>query len=242
MITLEFPSQEDIQKIYSTTSFDELNALLFRLHSRNDSEDNFNGLTGLKQLLDSEGLIWQLHNRLMDVAKSYVLLSYFFEKGIPDDIWFISPGKRDSSIEYFPHFEPIHFMIKDWFDYYSGIFYQQLFSTLDVVGHLLNVQYSLGVSEKKVSFRGVVNRLERHNNSLYVALDQVRSSPVFLEATQLRNNITHNHLPSSTGLTGTLTENGGNVNIQDYMTSDKIFSNVREIIGLLEEVITLVTR
>jgi len=112
----------------------------------------------------------------MDVAKSYTLLTCFFEKGIPDEEWHISPSKSGASIEYFPHFEPMHFEIKDWFDYYSDTFYYKLFSALDMVGHLLNVRHELGIEQQQVSFRRAVNQLPDRDNSLYIALDEIRNS------------------------------------------------------------------
>ena len=163
MSVLEFPTQADIKRIYPTTPFDHLNERIFALLKKRRSKSG-GGLPGFKKALDSGEFLLQLHYRLMDVAKSYALLSCFFEKGIPDEEWHISPGKSGASIEYFPHFEPMHFEIKDWFDYFSDTFYYKFFSALDMAGHLLNVQHDLGIKQQKVSFHRAVNQLRHKNN------------------------------------------------------------------------------
>ena len=129
--------------------------------------------------------------------------------------------------------------IKDWVDYYSDSFYCKLFSALDVIGHLLNVRYELGI--KQVHFHKVVCRLRDRDSSLYIGLNEIRESPAFREANRLRNEITHNYLPSSTGMSVTLTQTGGCIGIRNYTPSAAIVSNAREVIGLLERIVTLVT-
>lgn len=54
-----------------------------------------------------EIMTWTVHlqNRLIQTRWSCVLLMFYFGKGIPDDEWFISPGKKGESIQYYPHFE-----------------------------------------------------------------------------------------------------------------------------------------
>lgn len=67
---------------------------------------------------------WTVHlqNRLIQTRWSYVLLMFHFNKGIPDDELFISPGRKGESIEYYPHFEKKDHLVKAQFDYYADIF------------------------------------------------------------------------------------------------------------------------
>src|SRR5687767_4306997 len=50
---------------------------------------------------------WDNHlkNRMFQTRWSWVYLTHLFNKGIPDDEWRISPGRKGQSVEYYPHFE-----------------------------------------------------------------------------------------------------------------------------------------
>src|SRR5687767_4681425 len=90
---------------------------------------------------------WQSHliNRLIQTRWSWVMMMYFFGKGIPDDEWRISPGRNGESVEYFPHFTTEHHLIKAQFNYYEDFFYYRLYSAWDTLGHILNLIYVLGI-------------------------------------------------------------------------------------------------
>jgi len=238
MTVIDFPSQDEWQRFYNATPFETLSQRIITLANQSSSES---GLSGFKKAVDTKEFLLQLQYRLADIAKSYVLLMHFFEKGIPDDEWHISPGKSEASVEYFPHFEPIHFLIKDWFDYYADTFYYQLFSAWDMVGHILNVRYSLGIKQQDVYFHRAMHKLNDKDKALYMRLDEIRNHPVFREAKKLRNEIAHNHLPSSTGISVTLNEKGGGIGIREYTISAAITKNVREVVDLLERAVVLIT-
>jgi hypothetical protein len=166
MSTSDFPTQDDINRIYGTTPFQPFRAMKKRIFMPFNKDESSSGShTVLFKSLEATEILNQLHYKLMGAAKSYVLMSYFFEKGIPDDESYISPGKRGESVEFFPHFEPIHFEVKDWFDYFSDTFYYKLFSALDMVGHFINLQYELGVKPKYVHFNSVVDKLDQREHS-----------------------------------------------------------------------------
>ncbi len=248
MSIFEFPTQDDINRIYSTApfqSFRDMNKRIFALLDKDESAGEFDVMF---KNIETREFLFELHYRLSDIAKSYVLTSYFFEKGIPDEKWFLSPGREGSSIEYFPHFERLHFEIKDWFDYFSDTFYHTFFSALDMVGHLLNIQYGLEIEEEKVSFNRALHELSKKGkpfDTIFEGLAEIRNDPIFSEARRLRNDITHNHLPSSTGLSVTREEGNGWKGIKlgnrNYTPSATIMNNVQKVIGLLERVVILVT-
>lgn len=238
MTVNDFPSQDEWQRIYSTTPFEQLSQKVVAFANQDSSE---RGLSGFEQSVDTKEFLLQLQYRLTDTAKSYTLLTYFFEKGIPDNEWYISPGRSGASIEYFPHFEPIHFLIKDWFDYYADTFYHKLFSAWDMLGHILNVQYRLSIKQQSVSFHQAVKKLSDKDKALHAKLDEIRNHSAFREAKRLRNDITHNHLPSSTGISVTLNEKGGGIGIREYTTSAAITKNAQEVVALLEKAVLLIT-
>src|SRR5689334_16106745 len=78
-------------------------------------------------------IFWVVHlqNRIAQTTWSHRLMMYYFNKGIPDEEWCISPGSEGQSIEYYPHFSDRDDDVKMMFDYYSDIFYYKLFSVWD---------------------------------------------------------------------------------------------------------------
>ena len=142
-----------------------------------------------------EILTWTVHlqNRLIQTRWSYVLLMYYFGKGIPDDEWFISPGKKGESIQYYPHFEKKDYLIKAQFDYYADAFYHKLFSAWDTLGHLLNVVYELEI--ERASFDKAVKKLKPLKPALHAKLTAIIDSTDFQTMREFRHSVTHNHLP-----------------------------------------------
>lgn len=147
----------------------------------------------------SEISIWRLHleNRLIQTRWSYVLLMFHFNKGIPDDEWFISPGRKGESIQYFPHFEKKDRLVKAQFNYYVDVFYYKLFSAWDTLGHLLNAMYGLEI--RKASFDKAIKKLKTVKPTLYDKLKEIVDSPDFEKMRNIRHSATHNHLPGHVG-------------------------------------------
>jgi Cthe_2314-like HEPN len=140
-------------------------------------------------------ITWTAHlqNRLIQTRWSYVLLMFHFCKGIPDEEWFISPGKKDQSVEYYPHFEKKDHLV------YADIFYYKLFSAWDTLGQLPNVTYDLEI--ERASFYKAVEKLKTVKPTLFSKLKGVMDSPDFEKMPEIRHNIAHNHLPGHVGST-----------------------------------------
>lgn len=238
MSIVDFPSEEDWKRIYNASVcprlYTQLNSLL-------ESLQFGDGVMEFTRRIEVRELVWQLHHRQVDLAKSYVLMCFYFDKGIPDEEWYKSPGDDGISIQYFPNFEKKHFIVKDWFDYYSNAFYYSLFSAWDTVGHILNVYFRLGLQPERVYFASAVSKLQHSDLDLWRKLDDVLNSPVYQKAKSLRNDITHNYLPSSTGLGITTRKSETvittSVGIRKYVTSNEIKSNAVGILNLLCECI-----
>lgn len=103
----------------------------------------------------------EVRQRLGGVARSYILMMYYYGKGIPDKRPYVSPSKDGHSVQYYPDFtERQHFHIKGWFDFYSDTFYYKLFSAWALIGHMINVAYGLGI--KKADFSKAVEALKKN--------------------------------------------------------------------------------
>lgn len=224
----EYPSRDDWEKLVKTLPLEKLRINLSDFEKRGNSPNHF---------VDSIEIdTWTMHlsHRLADICKSYVMLMYYYNKGIPDDEWYISPGRKGESIQYFPHFEKEHFYAKDQFDYYADMFYYKIFSAWDTIGHVLNVLDDLGIKEKNVSFNLAVKKLEEKNLNLYNNLKELKGDPNFKEAKRLRHDITHNYLPGSVG-SGIKRPSNNTITygVGSYTPSKKIKDNVIKAIGLL---------
>jgi hypothetical protein len=186
----EFPTADEWRNLQDTYPFDRLEL----------SEDHFrytaNPQGSIKSFYaGSEIQTWTLHlqNRLIQTRWSYIFLMFHFTKGIPDDEWFISPGKNGESIQYYPHFEQKDHFTKAQFDYYADIFYYKLFSAWDTLGHILNVLCELGID--KPTFNEAVRKLKPVKPALHTKLKSIIDSDDFVKMRDFRHNITHNHLP-----------------------------------------------
>jgi Cthe_2314-like HEPN len=233
MDAADFPSQNDWRKLASTWPFEKLQV------SMDDFETKGRGLEDFTKNNQLRTWAIHLHNRIYDVFRSYVMLRFYFEKGIPDEEWYISPGRKGESIRYFPHFEPVHFRIKEQFDYYADAFYYKLFTAFDTLGHLLNTRFDLGLSQKSTTFSEAIKRLRGRNRALFTTLCTIKHDVDFKKARQLRHEVTHNYLPHSIGPTVTKSA-AGNVThfgVGSYTPSKEIEENVLKMLDLLRRAV-----
>ncbi len=190
----DVPTKEEYKNLIDAYPFNEsiicLDSFRYTVHSENSIE-----------LLYASNQIqtWQIHlaNRMYQTRWSWVLLNHLFNKGIPDEEWYISPGRSGSSIEYFPHFEKNHHLIKAQFDYFSDIFYYKLFSAWDTLGHILNEMYDLDV--KRVDFHKAVEALKDTRPTLHSNLSNLKESEDFQKMREFRHSSTHNELVGNIG-------------------------------------------
>jgi hypothetical protein len=131
---LEFPTKADWERIYNSSPFQGLYLLLSQLESSGFGVDS--DIQEFPAGMELDGYLYEVMRRLGDVAASYILMMYYYEKDIPDKRWYVSPSKDGHSVQYFPDFAERHFHLKGWFDFYSDTFYYKLFSAWDSVGHM----------------------------------------------------------------------------------------------------------
>ncbi|MFD2168495.1 Cthe_2314 family HEPN domain-containing protein [Tumebacillus lipolyticus] len=189
----EHPTTEDYERIYQQIP---LRTLTYSSHQFQYQlrENPYRIWMINEQIAHWAEILW---DRITDVEMSYVFATFYYEKGIPDDPHFISPGKAGNSYDLFPHFtEPAHTTRKIMFDYYADVYYYKLFSTFDTVGHIVFQCYGLTLDENKnenVSFKTAINKLKTVNPALRRALLEIKRSSIFKKADRTRNDTTHNH-------------------------------------------------
>ena len=229
----EFPTQEEWERIYKASPFEKLYSKLddFGSHYA-ESNDIFTSL-------EIKGYVYELVQRLADTSKSYNMMMFYYEKGIPDQHWRISPGSRGESIQYFPDFEKHHFYLKAWFDFYSDTLYYKLFSAWDIVGHILNVKYSLDVH--KVDFSKAVQALKHKDEELFKRLIELTESTSYQQAKKIRNDIVHNYLPNVPGMAVFRTARFDALGVKKYVPSNEIVANIKDALDLFEKTMQCLT-
>lgn len=234
-IAKELPTPAEWQAIFNSPPLAELLVL-----ARGPSKPaaTLAGIDGLAQSVTLSRLGIDVHNRILDVARAFGFMTFYYRQGIPDQRWHISPGRHGQSVEYFPDFEEHHFVAKEWFDFYSDTFYQKLFSAWSILGHLLNIQHALGLKERDVDFTPAVRRLASVEPELATTLQSVVTHQSFTDAQRLRHDITHNEAPTSIGMTVTRHESEKGVvytmGTRAYTTSAVFAENAEATIALLK--------
>lgn len=171
---------------------------------------NFELLKGLFQKEDSKFLSmlddWEvqhmerlLNNKLLSLDRNFGYAMFYYQKGIPDDEWFVSPGKQGQSVQYYPHFEDKHYSNHFNFTYFVDVFFLQSITVYETIGHLLFSYFDFKVNENnpqdQISFNNAIFKLKNINRSLYKDLNSVKYSKNFQLGVRMRNDIAHNHPP-----------------------------------------------
>ncbi|MBM7647693.1 hypothetical protein JOC78_000614 [Bacillus ectoiniformans] len=192
-----------------------------------------------KILLNNEVRHWEylLNNRLLALNLDFAYSMHYFEKGIPDDEWCMSPGFKGQSVQYYPHFTDEHFSNLHNFSYFVDIFFLKAFTVFETLGHLLYKHYELPHDKDdwrdQISFKSAIFKLNKVNPTLHKELKEITKSKPFSDGVSMRNNIAHNHPPYEISSGVKIKENGGSFGIGDYTTSKEIR---RVMIGLLESI------
>lgn len=237
---LEFPTKADWKRIDNSSPFQGLFSLLAQYENiefgkDKKTQDFFVGMELQKYL-------YEVRQRLGDVVRSYILMMYYYEKGIPDKRWYVSPSKDGHLIQYYPDFTERHFHIKDWFDFYSDTFYYKLFSAWDLVGHMINLAYGLGIKKKNVYFSTAVEALKKikGNEPLYKCLKDLQESKGFKRAKEIRNDITHNYLPNVAGIRVDRSDDLKSLRLKpSYIISEEVVANAQKALDLFAKTIEI---
>lgn len=140
-----------------------------------------------------------LENRLLSVDRNFGYTMFYYYKGIPDDEWYMSPGKNGKSVQYYPHFEEIHYSNFYNFTYFVDTFFLKAYTLYETIGHLLFKLYDFEINEvdprDQVSFNSAIFKLKNVNRALYKDLNKVKYSNDFQIGVKMRNDIAHNHPP-----------------------------------------------
>ena len=186
--SFELLADEEWNKYLSTDIFDKMKIYLFKFA---DYQDRIMVYSLLQQSISAQ------NNKVGSLNITYALCRHYYDKGIPDDPWYKSPGDNGKGIQYMPNFKEEHWMRRYWFNHFAESMYLKLFSTWDSITDFLAVFYNLDF-ERNLSFKiKVLNWLKNNKPEIadYYESEIIKSS-MYAQASSFRNDFTHNIAPS----------------------------------------------
>lgn len=237
MSSFEYPEESDWEQLAEGVDWNSLKVHELRIGFSDGEASDIRSLP--KNLIGTRWL-FHLQNRLADVFISYVMASFYLSRGIPDEPWYLSPGKSGNSVDYFPEFEEVHFTRKAQYDYYVDVFYYKLFAACDTLGHLLNTLYDLSIPSSRVYLGTAVDGLLSRNPDLHRRFKEIIASQAFQDAHAFRIAITHNSPPNEAGpLVASPTPTGYLVGLGSYTYCATFLINMRAVLGEFALLISL---
>lgn len=182
--SFELLTQEEWDKYLDTHIFDDMriDAGVFGVST--------NGLPNLSHPRLSE-MIQDHDNKVGSLVITYALCRHYFDKGIPDDPWYISPGSEGQSIQYMPLFKDEHWMRRYWFNYFSDTYYLKISSVWDSIIELINHFYSLDFPSDLRLRNNVLKWLKTNCSNLHDIFSKIMTEPVYVEAQKYRTSAAH---------------------------------------------------
>jgi hypothetical protein len=178
-----------------------------------------------------------LENRLLSVERNFGYAMFYYYKGIPDDEWYMSPGKQGQSVQYYPHFEEKHYSNFYNFTYFVDMFFLQSSTVFETIGHLLFRLFNFKINEDnprdQISFNNSIFKLKKIHRSLYKDLNKVKYSNDFKLGVRMRNDIAHNHPPYRIDSGITKSEGLVSFGVGEYTTTNEI---KKAMIGFLRSI------
>jgi hypothetical protein len=193
----------------------------------------------IQNLLNFDMEHWEnlLNNRLISITNNFAYAMFYYGKGIPDKEWYMSPGLKGQSVQYFPHFKNEHYSNQFNFIYFVDTFFLKSFTVFETIGHLLFKLFNIEVNKDdwndQISFHKAVKKLKEIDLQLHKDLLKIKRSSKFTKGIKMRNDIAHNHPPYQVS-SGVKSEvNKFSFGVGEYTTSEDI-KNV--MIGLLSSI------
>lgn len=138
-----------------------------------------------------EEMVSDHNNKVGSLIITYALCKHYYDKGIPDEPWYISPGHEGQSIQYMPNFEEEHWMRHYWFNYFSDTFYLKLSAVWDSIIDILNHYYGLDYVEDLRLRSNVMKWLKKEKNDVFSVFEEVQNSQLYKDAQKYRTAAAH---------------------------------------------------
>jgi len=182
--SFEVPTQDEWDKYLGTDIFDDLRLAVGTLGETSDI------LQSMAHPRLHE-IIQEHNNKVGSLNVTYALCRHYYDKGIPDDPWFISPGSKGQSIEYFPKFNEEHWMQKYWFNYFSDTYYLKISAVWDSVIEIINEYYRYAFVQDLRFRNNVFKKLKTDNPALLDVFNKIQSNQLYMDAQKYRTAAAH---------------------------------------------------
>jgi len=183
-----YPTTEEVDSIYCQKEL-AFNNMELQIGGKK----TYSILQGKEMEYDS--WLIEYNNRVLDLINAYVLTSFYYNKGIPDERWTSSP--RPGFNTNFPDFKEEHHSYAYWFDFYLESYYTKFFGIIDTLYHLVNIKYALFIEPDRGFNGDVLRELKKIDGELAGRLSKrnLKQSSAFKVADKYRNDLTHNYRP-----------------------------------------------
>ncbi len=152
-------------------------------------------------------LIKEHNNKVGSLRMTYAICRHYYDKGIPDDPWYISPGKNGESMQYFPEFKEEHWMRKYWFNFFVDAFYLKISSVWDSIIEIINEKYEYGFQQDLRFRANVLKKLKDDNKDLVDLFASIQSDSLYVEAQEYRTAAAHGSSAGDVSYTVTTRQN-----------------------------------
>ena len=163
-------------------------------------EDSELGLSADEFCLDHPKLkemIREYNNKVGTLMMTYTLVYHYFNKGIPDDKWYQSPGTNGQSVQYMPDFKEEHWGRSIWFGYFANVFYLTISSIWDSVLEIINHYYDYDFPSDLRLRSTVLKKIKNDHPDVHAIFVEVQSSPIYEIAQEYRTAAAHGTTPNS---------------------------------------------
>ena len=228
-----YPSQQEWKEI--ADSFPIIEELAFKGISNVNKDSYADELDKFIAANDIFPWINRLNNKFSKLRFSYVLLKFYKLKGINDIRW--AEHLDDGTTKYFPDFKDKgDYYIKFLFNYSCENFYYHYISALDILIHLINIYYNLGVEEEVYYFNlEVCKKLKPKNSQLFKLLEDFRktNSDIYDDRNDLAHNFAFYVIDFRSQKVRQNESDVIHLGLDKYTTSDEEMNNIEQNIKLL---------
>lgn len=182
--SFEALSQEEWDKYLTMDLFNDMYIKETPLSSLGDLIKNFD-------TIKLQEFIRAYNNKVGMLKITYALCRHYFDKGIPDEQWYISPGKNGKSTENFPEFTEEHWMRKYWFNYFADVFYLKMSALWDSVYEIIDEFYQYGI-KRCIDFKTkVLKKIKIDNPNLHMLLKEICKNELYKDGQKYRAAAAH---------------------------------------------------
>lgn len=141
--------------------------------------------------------IFGFNNKVGSLCITYVMCRHYFDLGIPDEPWYVSPsldGKK--SVQYMPNFKPEHYMRLFWFNHFAANLYVTAFGIWDSIIEMLNIFYDINAKPDLRQRNEVLEWLKANQTDVFTLFNALKDNSVYKTANAFRTQFVHGVAPS----------------------------------------------